>query len=81
MSGRTDDTPLADYERDLPPRQPRRSYTVHRAPSPPRLDGRAACPAWEHAPWSDPFVDIEGDLKPPPRHPTRFKALWDDEHL
>lgn len=36
---------------------------------------------WDRAPWSEPFVDIEGDLKPKPRFLTRMKMLWDAECL
>jgi Carbohydrate family 9 binding domain-like len=45
----------------------------------PRLtvDGKLDEPAWRAAPWSDPFVDIEGDHQP--RFATRAKMLWDDE--
>lgn len=38
-------------------------------------------PAWQTAPWSTPFIDIEGETKPAPRHETRFKLLWDDQFL
>jgi hypothetical protein len=34
---------------------------------------------WERAPWTDDFIDIEGDRKPLPYHRTRVKMLWDDE--
>ena len=47
----------------------------------PSIDGRLADPAWEDAPWTDCFVDIEGSLKPLPRFRTRAKMLWDDEHF
>lgn len=36
-------------------------------------------PAWNNAPWTDAFVDIEGDVKPKPTWETRVKMLWDDE--
>ncbi len=36
---------------------------------------------WAAASWSEDFVDIEGSLRPAPRHRTRFKALWDDAAL
>ena len=81
MSGRTDDTDLADYERELAPRQPRRSYRVQRTDRAPDLDGRGASEVWSAAAWSDAFVDIEGDLKPLPRLRTRMRALWDDACL
>ena len=45
------------------------------------IDGRLTDPAWSAAPWTDDFVDIEGDLKPAPRYRTRVKMLWDDEYL
>lgn len=76
-----DETPIADYERELPPRQARRTYRVRRADAAPDLDGRGASAAWERADWSDDFVDIEGDLRPRPRHRTRMRGLWDDEAL
>ena len=38
-------------------------------------------PAWQDAPWTDYFVDIEGDKKPKPRFKTRVKMLWDQEYF
>lgn len=38
-------------------------------------------PCWQAAPWTEPFLDIEGPSKPPPWHQTRVKMLWDDECL
>lgn len=54
-------------------------YLCYRADYPPTLDGTLCDPVWEKAPWTDEFVDIEGDLKPAPRFATRVKMLWDDE--
>lgn len=45
------------------------------------IDGRLDDPAWREAPWTDAFVDIEGDLKPAPRLRTRVKMLWNADHL
>ena len=45
----------------------------------PALDGTLSSPAWDKAPWTDDFVDIEGDVRPAPRFRTRAKMLWDDE--
>ncbi|MCX7800326.1 MAG: carbohydrate-binding family 9-like protein [Fimbriimonadales bacterium] len=56
-----------------------RRYLCHRATTPIRLDGRLDDPAWRDAPWTEDFVDIEGDAKPLPRHRTRAKMLWDDD--
>jgi hypothetical protein len=46
-----------------------------------RIDGKLDEPAWQHAPWTSDFVDIEGAAKPAPRFRTRAKMLWDDEFL
>jgi hypothetical protein len=66
--------PPSDY---IPPR----GYVCYRAPSPITIDGKLDDPAWQAAPWSEWFVDIEGDKKPAPRLRTRMKMLWDDECL
>lgn len=37
---------------------------------------------WEHVPWSEPFVDIEGTARKPTEYPlTRFKMMHDDSHV
>lgn len=61
---------------DLTP--PRRAI-VYRTATPLAVDGRLDEPAWLNVVWSDPFVDIEGQHRPAPRHLTRMKMLWDDE--
>jgi hypothetical protein len=53
----------------------------YRATSPITIDGKINDPAWDAAPWTDAFVDIEGDKQPKPRYRTRAKLLWDDEAL
>lgn len=58
---------------------PPKGYVCERASAPLTIDGRPDDDAWARAPWSDPFVDIEGDAKPAPRFRTRVKMLWDDE--
>src|SRR5262249_50376054 len=45
------------------------------------VNGRLDDPAWQAAPWTDDFVDIEGDAQPTPRFRTRAKMLWDDEYF
>jgi len=56
-----------------------RHYVVHRTPSPINVDGRLAEPAWTAATWTESFLDIEGERRPPPRFRTRAKMLWDDD--
>jgi hypothetical protein len=63
------------------PYVPPRGYVCYRAPGPIQIDGRLTEAAWQAAPWSEEFVDIEGDRKPRPRFRTRVKMLWDDRCL
>ena len=58
-----------------------RHYVAFRAPSPIAVDGKLDDPSWNVAPWTDTFVDIEGDRRPQPRFRTRAKMLWDDNWL
>ena len=58
-----------------------RGYVALRASAPLNVDGRLDEPAWQNAAWTDPFVDIEGDLKPKPTFETRVRMLWDDTYF
>ncbi|MDB5306752.1 MAG: hypothetical protein JWO38_954 [Gemmataceae bacterium] len=69
-----------DTPPELDPFPHPKGYVCHRARSPITIDGMAEA-AWDAAPWTDPFVDIEGDKKPVPPLRTRVKMLWDDEAL
>jgi hypothetical protein len=57
------------------------SYLCARAASPVVIDGEVDEPVWDKAPWTVPFVDIEGALKPKPRLRTMVKMLWDDRYF
>jgi hypothetical protein len=61
--------------------EPPKRYTAHRAPSAVRIDGRLDDAAWQRAPWTSDFVDIQGATHALPRFRTRAKMLWDDEYL
>ncbi len=65
----------------MPSITPPKTYSCSRANQQIQLSGRGDDPAWEAAPWTDYFVDIEGDAKPRPRFLTRAKMLWDDKYL
>jgi Carbohydrate family 9 binding domain-like len=70
----------------VPTKQPQASsapkgYVCYRAPTPIQIDGRLDDDAWKTAPWTDPFVDIEGDIRPRPRFQTQAKMLWDDTYF
>ncbi|QEH35144.1 hypothetical protein OJF2_36890 [Aquisphaera giovannonii] len=58
-----------------------RGYVAHKTPAPIVIDGKLDDPAWQGAPWTEPFEDIEGDVRPKPRFATRAKMLWDDQYL
>ena len=58
-----------------------KGYVACKVAEPIQVDGKLDEAAWGAAPWTDAFVDIEGDRKPRPRFETRAKMLWDDEHL
>ena len=54
---------LAPTPHDPPPPRVR---LLPDADKPPTIDGKLDDEAWKAAPWSDDFVDIEGDKKPKP---------------
>jgi hypothetical protein len=60
---------------------PPKSYRCHRVDHVIQVSGTGDDPAWKLAPWTDDFVDIEGDKKPLPRFRTRAKMLWDNQFL
>jgi hypothetical protein len=58
-----------------------RGYVAYRATAPLVIDGRLDEAVWQPAPWTDTFIDIEGDAKPRPRLATRARMLWDDTYF
>ena len=56
-------------------------YSAPRASARLVIDGHLDEADWSRAPWTTPFVDIEGAAKPLPTHATRTKMLWDDGFL
>jgi hypothetical protein len=55
-----------------------KGYIINYVKVPPKIDGDINDPIWQDAPWTDNFLDIEGDLKPTPTLQTNVKMLWDD---
>lgn len=73
--------PALAFEHPTTPWGPR-WYHCPRAPEPPVIDGRLDDQVWQLAPWTEDFVDIEGEARPvTPRHRTRARMLWDDHAL
>jgi hypothetical protein len=60
---------------------PPRHYVCYRANAQLKIDGKLDDAAWQAVPWTEDFVDIEGDRKPRPRFRTRVKMLWDDAYF
>ena len=58
-----------------------KGYVCARASEPIVIDGDLEKPVWQAAPWSDNFLDIEGESQPAPRFRTRMKMLWDDSYF
>jgi hypothetical protein len=56
-----------------------RQAICYRTPERLTIDGKLDEAAWRAAPWSAPFVDIEGEIPLPLR--TRVRMLWDDERF
>lgn len=56
-------------------------YVCYRTHDAVTIDGKATEKAWDNAPWTRTFVDIEGSKRPLPRYSTRAKMLWDDNNL
>jgi hypothetical protein len=58
-----------------------RRYVCHYITKPPVIDGKGDDAVWQHAAWTDDFVDILGDSLPKPPLRTRMKLLWDSTML
>ena len=58
-----------------------RTHQCYKVDAPPVIDGRLDDEAWNHAVWSDDFLDIRGNDWPRPAFRTRAKMIWDDTHL
>ncbi len=58
-----------------------RGYVCGFTDKPIVVDGRLDEPAWQAAPWTEDFVDIQGRSKPQPRFRTHAKMLWDNDNL
>jgi hypothetical protein len=56
-----------------------RSYIAYKTNEALTIDGKADETAWDKAPWSDDYIDIEGVVTP--TYKTRMKMLWDADYL
>lgn len=46
-----------------------------------KIDGKLNEASWEAVPWTDNFVDIQGDSQPVPRFKTKVKMMWDSAYF
>ena len=60
---------------------PPRGYVVAHTAEALTLDGDLREAAWQSAPWTTDFVDIEGAGRPRPALQTQAKLLWNDSTL
>ncbi len=58
-----------------------KSYTLYHTSTPLKMDGELDEKQWKEAPWTEYFIDIEGEHKPAPAYKNRVKMLWDDKYL
>ncbi len=58
-----------------------KSYHSYKISDTLRIDGNLKEKSWNRAPWTDSFVDIEGENLPRPRFDTRVKMLWDEKYF
>lgn len=56
-----------------------RKYIAYQVVDSINIDGKAEETSWQKAPWSDFFIDIEGEKKP--LYDTRIKMLWDQTNI
>lgn len=74
--------PLVAADPAAPPDEtPPKGYVCFKAAKAPAVDGKLDDDCWKAVPWTDDFVDIEGDKKPKPAHRTRVKMCWDEKAL
>ena len=57
-----------------------KTYACHWTTEAVQIDGVAE-ESWDAAPWTDAFLDIEGEHMPKPAYETKVKMLWDDDYF
>ena len=57
------------------------TYVCYKAPASIKIDGKLSPDEWDAVPWTDEFVDIEGDKRPKPDMPTRAKMTYDENGM
>ena len=63
------------------PASAQRHYVCYYAAERPVIDGSGNEAVWQHAPWTEDFLDIEGEARLQPPLRTRARMLWDSTYL
>jgi len=58
-----------------------RGYVCYQTVGSIKVDGKLDEDSWQNVPWTDDFVDIQGDGMTIPRFRTHAKMLWDNEYF
>lgn len=58
-----------------------KNYVVHKVEDSMTINGELNEPDWNAAPWTDSFLDIQGNNAPKPFYQTRAKMLWDENYF
>lgn len=61
--------------------KPPNLYAIPKTNNPLTIDGRDDEKVWKNIPWSESFIDIEGEQKAKPLYDTKIKMLWDEQYL
>ena len=78
-SKKSNDKPAQTYQHPIPFTP--KNYVAYHSDKPFTIDGKVNEDAWSDIPWTDSFVDIEGQLRPLPLWTTRAKMSWNDEYF
>ena len=71
--------PGIEFKESFPLNPP--TYVCYKAPTTIKVDGILSPNEWDAIPWTDDFVDIEGDKRPAPHFQTRAKMTYDENGM
>jgi hypothetical protein len=73
--------PKISLGQDPAPIHEPRQYLCYQTRNSLKIDGKLSGEDWDMVPWTNDFVDIEGNFKPEPPYRTRVKMLWDEHYF
>lgn len=75
------DSPDSNAGFQWKPYQAPNQYVIHRTTGEIKIDGVIDEVEWKVAPWTEYFMDIQGQDWPVPQYQTRARMMWDDTSL